>query len=491
MKNKIIPVALALSLAVPTLAACSKGKDKEQEGERTLRIASSMYFGGDDNGWFRQQFTEIFEYANPNIKLEFVPTTNSQYMYAPPKPGEKMPDPMEKLKEAMQGANPPDVVMFNLNQTQDLLADNLLTPLDPLIAKDKFDTSGIVPAVLDGLKSSSPDGKLYALAPTFSSGALIYNKKLFDDAGVPYPTDNMTWDQVFDLARRVSKGEGDNRVYGFNFYSQGFADLFNSSYMYTAPLNLRTFDEKGEKMTVDSDQWEKVWNTLIQLDKDKVVPSMPNPNDQKARMMGPNGNENPFQYDDFMSGRLAMTLMNFGELSRIDNANQNAENIKGYTKIDYDAVTAPSHPEAPGVVANIGMNGIMGINAKAANAADAWKFIKFINSDDWARAKANNNYQLVSRKKYIKAKEGSNLHIEAFYNIKPVVNNPMDNYKLYQEKPNIFRVQDIGRNYFQQAQQGQKSVRDALKAWQTEGDALLQQMKDNPNAGMEPPKPLE
>jgi len=481
MKKKMIPLLLTSAMLLPTLAACNSNKAKEPEGERTLRVATTMGYG-DDGEYFRDQFTEIFEYANPNIKIEFVQTFEDKYRYGGrPKEGEKMPDPFEKLKESMQGANPPDVVMFDLSQMPQLLGENLLAPLDPLISKDKFDTADIVPAVIDGIKAASTDGKLYGLAPLFSSSALVYNKKMFDEAGVPYPTDGMTWDQMFDLARRVTKGEGEKKVYGFNFYSQSHGDLFSMSHAYTVPLKLRVWDEKGEKMLVDDDNWEKAWKTLIQLQNDKIAPNPEDMNNPEARMRFQGGEDNPFGYNDFMSGRLAMTLMHYGELNQIDNANKNAENFKNYTKVDYDVVTMPSHPENPGVVANIGINGLMGINAKAGNADDAWRFIKFINSEDWARSKAKNNYQLVSRKKYIKQREGIN--VQAFYNVKPMTENFQENYKIYQEKPNIYRVQDIGRQEFMQAAQGQKTVRDALKSWQTQGDALLQQMKDNPNAG--------
>lgn len=482
-KRKWLPMALTLTMLAPTIAACSSKEAKENEGERVLRIATSMDYG-DEGEWFRDQFTEIFEYANPNIKIEFIPTTDGRYRYGPgPKQGEKLPDPFEKLKEAMQGDTPPDVVMFNLGEMKELVENNLLQPLDPLISKDKFDTSDIVPAVMDGLKSGSTDGKLYALAPTFSSMALVYNRKMFNDAGVPYPTDNMTWDQTFDLARRLSKGEGKDQVFGFNFYSQGYSDFMGATNIYAAPLDLRTFDDKYEKLTVDSDNWEKVWSTLIQLEKDKVIPGQPDFSNPEAMSWRQSSEDNPFGYDDFMSGRLAMAIMNYGELSRIDNANKNASHYKGYTPIEYNAVTVPSHPEHPGVVANVGMNGIMGINSKSVNATDAWKFIKFINGEDWARAKAKNNYQLVSRKKYIKPKEGSDLNLNAFLNVKPAVNNQGDNYMIFRDKPYIWQVYDIGRNEYNQAVKGNKSIRDALKAWQTQGDAMLQQMKDNPEGG--------
>lgn len=302
---------------------------------------------------------------------------------------------------------------------------------------------------------------------------------MFDEAGVAYPKDKMTWEEAFDLGRRLGKGEGENRKYGFSFSTQSMGDLFYSIQMYTAPLQLRMYDEKGDKMTVDTDQWEKIWKTMLQLKKDKVLPEQLDQAAMRAKMSNPGGADfNPFQYDDFLSGRVAMSIINYGQLSQITNANKSAQNVKSFTPIDWDVVTLPVHPEAPDVGGYMSMNGIMGVNAKAQNVDDAWKFIKFINSEDWARLKASSSYNIVTRKKYIKPKDGVQFHIEAFTTLTPA---PMPDNKVYRDKPNIYQVQDIGRRLFEDASQDKIQIRDALKKWQTDGDAMLQQMKDNPN----------
>jgi len=473
--KKTMLLSVSAGLMIPVLAACTKGPGTESNKETVLRIATSGY--GDEE-WTRQQFTELFEFANPNIKIEFVPVVDDSMMrYGRMDPNQKRPDPLEKLKEAMQGANPPDVVIVSLEDLPELVSGNLLTQLDPLITKDKFDTSDMVPAVIDGMKKAG-DGKLYALAPTFSSSALIYNKKMFDEAGVPYPKDKMTWEEVFDLGRRLSKGEGENRKYGFSFSTHSMGDSFNSTQMYSAPLQLTIFDDKAEKMTVDSDQWEKVWKTMLQLKNDKVLPEQMDPSQMKGRMGNDGENFNPFQYDDFLSGRVAMAIINYGMLDQITNANKNAANIKGFTPIDWDVVTVPVHPEAPDVGGYMYMNGIMGVNSKAQNSADAWKLIKFINGEDWARLKSNSSYNLITRKKYIKPKDGVQFHVEAFTTLTPA---PQPNSRAYREKENLYHVFSIGQRLFNEAAEKKLQVREALKKWQTEGDVMLQQIKDNPN----------
>ncbi|MEW9698054.1 ABC transporter substrate-binding protein [Paenibacillus sp. SI8] len=483
LNRKILTVSLTLAMVAPLAVACSKGEKADDKKERVLKIATTMGFGDNDE-YFRQQFTEIFEFANPNIKIEIIPTMDDKYRYGGTQPGEKMPDPLEKLKEVMQGDNPPDLVMLGFEQLPEMIEANLLTQLDPLITKDKFDTAGMVPAVIDGIKNAG-GGKLYALAPTFSSSALIYNKKIFADAGADLPKDGMSWDEVFDLAKRVTKGEGENKVSGFSFSTQAQGDLFYGMQTYTAPLQLKMFDDAGEKMTVDTDQWEKIWTKMAELQKQNVFPDLFDPQKPMNRQFD---QQNPFAYDDFMSSRLGMSIINYGQIQQLTNANKNAASFKGYTPVEWDVVSMPSHPEAKGVGGSIFMNGIMGINVKAQNLPDAWKFIQFINGDDWAKLKSHSSYNLVSRSKYLKPKDGQEFHMEAFYNVTPA---PMENNnKIYREKPQIYQVQDIGRQQFDLVMKGKKTAREALKEWQTQGDAMLKQMKENPNQPIQQAVPL-
>jgi multiple sugar transport system substrate-binding protein len=482
--KKIVSMALTAVMIVPLLAACSFGGNKsEKETQRVLRIATSDGFTDDE--WFRQQYTDIFEFNNPNIEIEIIPTgdESERFRYYGNNDGsdqKEYKDPFVKMQELMEGDNPPDIVMMNYDQMAEMLEKNLLTPLDSKIAEDKFDVTDYVPVVYDGIKSLSPDGKIYALAPLFNSSALIYNKKIFADAGVEPPTDNMTWDDVFALASRVSKPDAEKPIYGFSFTTHQWRDPFYEMSIYAGPLGIRYFDDAAEKMTVDTDEWEKVWNKMYELQQQKAIPPVLDPNDPKAYQERPE-DQGPFSQDSFMMGRLGMTIMGYGQLREIMDANQHADNIKNYTPIDWDVVTMPSHPEHPGVVSNVYISGLMGINAKATNADDAWKFIQFLNSPEWAKLKSGSSYQMPARKSFIKPKDGQEFHIEAFYNIKPSSFSENDYYKLYRQKPNLHMAVEPGMNMIREVMLGKKKAREGLKTWQEQGDKVLQQIKANPN----------
>ncbi|MBU5440558.1 ABC transporter substrate-binding protein [Paenibacillus sp. MSJ-34] len=471
--RKLITVCFTLTLLVPLLAACtgSKGGDDNNK-ERVLRIGTVWNYGGDDS-YLRQQYTDIFEYANPNIKIEFVGAIdNSDYMYTDPNNPPERPDELESMKKLLTGANPVDVVMLDSGMYKKLVNENMLQQLDPLIQKDKYDITDFVPTVIDGIKDLG-DSNLYGLAPTFGASALFYNKQMFLDAGIPAPQDNMTWDDIFDLARRISTGEGENRQFGIQLNRWG-GDPWWDLNTYMSALQLRTFDDKAEKMTVDTPGWEKAWSTIAKLSKDKIMP-----NGRENFAPRKEGVWNRYDGDNFLSSRVAMTIADYGYITELIDANKNVEKIDGMKKVDWDVVTMPTHPEAPGIGGNIYLSNIMAINAKAQNPDDAWAFVKFLNSPEWAKLKSRSSYELVSRKSFIQPREGLSYNTAAFYTLKPLPPVDDDN-ELYRKYENLWQVTQKGQEYFQQVIEDKKTSAEALKEWQAKGDAMLQELKKDP-----------
>ncbi|MGZ9585102.1 ABC transporter substrate-binding protein [Paenibacillus marinisediminis] len=475
--RKLLSATLVLTLIFPMLVACSNNNESKENKERVLRIG--IMYGGYDDSYFRQQFTDIYEMTHQNVRIDIVPAidySQMQYDNMNSEGAMKEPDRMEAVKKLLTGDNPVDIIVTDTGHFQQLAREGLLMQLDTKMQAEKIDTSDFVPAVFDGLKAMG-DNNLYGLTPTFYSSALLYNKKLFQDAGVPFPTDGMSWDDIFTLARNVSKGEGADRKYGFAFERYQGSDLFWSVINnYVKPLNLRMFDDNAEKMTVNTPQWEKVWTTVAKLGTDQIVPT------QNNGMMMDMGNKEPgpFDYDMFLSGKVAMVMTDFNYLNNeVYNAMRNASKIKNFTPFEYDVVTVPTHAENPGVSSSVQLNNIFAINNNAPNADDAWDFIKYIHSPEWAKVRSRSSYEMVSRKSYIKPKEGSNYNIQAFYNVKPLTSaNLKQDEMMY---GNYWQVQDIGRQQFQEVINGTKSVKDALAEWEKQGNEALKQIKANQN----------
>lgn len=476
-------VTLTLVMLGSLLAACSGAGEGSGSETRVLRVGT-LYGSPQDEVWFRQQYTDAYELMNDNIEIEIVSAIDyNNQRFMTPEEQKKQPDVYEELKKMLTGNNPVDVIVVDYNFLRRMVQDNLLQQLDPLIQKDKFDLSDYVPTVIEGIKAVG-DNNLYALTPTFSSSALFYNKKLFADAGVPVPTDGMFWPQVFDLAGRVAKGEGKDRKYGISINRWG-GDGFYEIQTYTGPLQLRMFDEAGEKMLVNTPQWEKVWTDIANLYKNKVAPNM---NEIQADMPAPEPGQpyNPYQGDLFMSGRVAMMIAEFGYVTELAQAKEAEGKLEGFTPVDWDVVTVPQFEEAPGVGAMIGLNSLMGINSKAPNPDDAWEFVKFMNSKEWAKLKSRSMWEMTARKEFQKPKDGQTFNIDAFTKLKPIPPQSTGLEKLYREKPNIWQVQNIGQPLFQEVMKGTKTVKEALAQWETQGNAMLQQIKTNPDGPLNP-----
>jgi len=107
--------------------------------------------------------------------------------------------------------NPYDVLSVGSGWLPAALSKDVLVPLNDLIAKEKFDTANIVQSALD---EWIYDGQIYGLPADLFGMHAFFNVDLFEKAGlkVPAPTDEWTWDQLLDLAKKLTIKEGDQVV---------------------------------------------------------------------------------------------------------------------------------------------------------------------------------------------------------------------------------------------------------------------------------------
>jgi multiple sugar transport system substrate-binding protein len=480
-------IGMVCSLLFPLLAACAQKDLNDPANRRTLRIGT-MYGSKQDESWFRQQFTDLFEFSHEGIDIEIVPAIDwsAQQFEQPSKDGiQKQPDPLEKAKAIMTGSNPVDVMIFDMNLLASLANENLLKPLDPMLKEDKIDVSEFVPTVIDGIREQG-NNQIFALTPTFMPSALYYNKKLFSAVGVTPPHDGMTWDEVFTLAKQMTKGTGKDAVFGFSFSQWGGSgENYWDIQSYMAPLQLKMYDDKAEKMTINTPQWEAVWKTVYELYKAHVVPHQDDMNvDQPTDAAS--SRPNPYQGRLFMNGRIAMTIGDYSMINDLQQMNDNADKLK-IGKLDWDVVTMPFHASVPNVGGSINLSSLAGINTKAQNQGDAWEFVKFMNGKEWAKFKSRSTYEMPSRTEFIKTREGMNYNVQAFTKLKPSPwpGSSPNEQRLLQQKPNLSMMQELVNQSYMSVFQGQKSVKEALEYLDTKGNELLQKIKTNPTGPIE------
>jgi multiple sugar transport system substrate-binding protein len=101
----------------------------------------------------------------------------------------------------LAGGDIPDFMMLNTGQFEALAARDQLLPLDDLAASSNLDLSMYWPQAITGSKYN---GILYALPRDMSNVILYYNKDLFDAAGVAYPNDDWTWNDLLSAAQSLT-----------------------------------------------------------------------------------------------------------------------------------------------------------------------------------------------------------------------------------------------------------------------------------------------
>ena len=66
------------------------------------------------------------------------------------------------------------------------------------------------------------DGKIVGIPALVDNLALVYNKKLFDQAHVAYPTANWTWDDITAAAKKLTNPA--NKQFGWAYVNDGGED---------------------------------------------------------------------------------------------------------------------------------------------------------------------------------------------------------------------------------------------------------------------------
>jgi len=138
-----------------------------------------------------------FQKRYPHITIDFEPS--SEYL--------------PKLAVQFASDAVPDVVFLESDDEAFYgfwAAKGTLNQLDPYISRDRYYMKAFLPQAIEALKVV--DGKLWAFPYTafMARCGLFYNKATFDRAGIPVPTDDWTYDQIAETAKRLTKRAGND-----------------------------------------------------------------------------------------------------------------------------------------------------------------------------------------------------------------------------------------------------------------------------------------
>ena len=98
-----------------------------------------------------------------------------------------------------------------------MLADvtDLYDDVDPNYYKNHF-------SEISCSNASGSDGRLYGVPKDKDNGMLVYNKEMFDAAGVAYPTDDWTWEDMTEASQKIYDATGKYAFMSYNDDQLGY-----------------------------------------------------------------------------------------------------------------------------------------------------------------------------------------------------------------------------------------------------------------------------
>ncbi|WP_158289298.1 ABC transporter substrate-binding protein [Paenibacillus flagellatus] len=268
IKRKSTLAGLVGLILLLLLAACGgggagtagEGADSPNPSPKTAEkprepIELKIHAGGVSEEEFNKRFKNVLQSKFPHIKLVWMPSNGKG----------------TTIQDYVASGDIPDIIR-NISSTVQSNYLNLGLEYDmrELVKKYNYDLSRFNPIYLKGfIDLTSQNGELYGLPVSpFFSRVLYYNKDLFDKFGQPYLKDGMTWDEIYDIARKMTRVEDGVAYRGF---SANVATFFTYN-----EYSLSTLDPEKDELS-SFDTWKKMFDNYIrfyQIPNNEIRPTL-------------------------------------------------------------------------------------------------------------------------------------------------------------------------------------------------------------------------
>ena len=327
-------------------------------GRQVESNITTIRWCADPNPIRREQIA-IFERENPDIKVNLDWATAGS----------------EKVLVQIAGGNPPDIFMvYSLSNFISLIEKDALENLSPRCEKHGMDLEDFWPQVKPFIFF---EGEAYGLPETLTPVVLFYNKRLFEEANVPYPTGEWDWDYLLEVARKLTKRDP----------SSGRYTQFG---LLPGDLVLMIWQNGGDMFTPDGkrciiDSPEALEAARVYYDLRYKYHVSPTPSEMESLRSQWGG------FDVFATGRVAMIMT--GRCATIE--------LRKHKNLDWDIAPVPRGRRKLttfGVHTNV-------IPKDAKHKEAAFKFLESLVSKEGELLVANYGEGIPSRKSVASSKE--------------------------------------------------------------------------------------
>ena len=205
MKNmKRMAAGLLAAGMAAGLVGCGGGNQSGAAADGNVNLTFQIWDVAQRDGM--QAMCDAYTAQHPNVKIEVQVTSWNEYW--------------TKLEAAATSGQMPDIFWMHTNELLKYADNGMLADCSDIVDTSKFSEVSLSNA-------SGSDGTLYAVPKDKDTVGLVYNKEMFDAAGVSYPDESWTWDDLTDASQKIYDATG---KYGYMAYGDDQLGYWNFVY---------------------------------------------------------------------------------------------------------------------------------------------------------------------------------------------------------------------------------------------------------------------
>ncbi len=337
--KKVLAVAMAAVMTLSFAACGSKSSDegeKKSEGSKDAKLTVAIWDSNQEPG-LKEIMNDFTEETGVEVDIQVTPWGDYWTM----------------LEAATQGGDMPDVFWMHSDQiaTYAQYDDILLNLSDKIEKSDKIDLNNYPENLVNIYKNEA--GDQLAIPKDIDTCAVWYNKTMFDEAGIPYPTSDWTWEDFREIAKKLTNPE--KNQYGTSIKPGSYQESWYSTiYAYGGEV----ISEDKTKSGFDNPKTIEAMQLIENIIKDGSMPDY--------TVVAENNTE-----ELMMAGTVAMTFQ--GSWMIPDMASND------FIKENCDIAPLPKGPNGTKSISN-GLG--WAASAQGEHTEEAWKLIEYLGSKE-------------------------------------------------------------------------------------------------------------
>lgn len=377
-----------------------------------------------------KQYLDEYTKLNPNIEFEIKVIAYNDYA--------------DKLKILSDAGAAPDIYQiyspWGASYVKAGILDSVPEDLITDITNNYVSTKGV-----------TIDGKIWGIPTEINAYSLLYNKKLFAEAGLSYPT---SWADLVDKATRLTKKDAKGAITQY-----GIAFLKGNDWQVVDPFLSLLFSNGGKYLSDD--------NTKAMFNSPEGVAAL----EAQLQLFQKGATDLNGNFFDFGKGKVAMVIAPpWTKSGFAESFGRDFESTVGVAPFPYMAKPAV-----------LQYSWFMGVMAKSKHKQEAWEFLRWFTTQQQGLILGTTRYgdllaynigAIPSRK----VDFGSHKEILGDFFTKTYV----DQIKYGVAEPNVSNASQIKAALMKEieaAWAGQKTAKQALDAAARAVDAILAQNK--------------